>query len=237
MTIVTYNNFMDNQYKKFLHEILGVGNIAISNIEKEFPQYPLLKVYKGNIVLTQSEKAGKLFVILQGKAAVLNTIHWSVNNLVDIIERPHIIGLSEVMSNQPTITSYVIAATDMVLFPINGNEFLKIIKNDPILCFDSLKIMCVLAENAMLSAEIKKTFPAKDVLGFSLYNFGKRNINIAFDVPREKMAEELNINLRTLYRYLDEFKKNGYIKNTERKIIIGPKELAKLSERYGNIQL
>lgn len=228
---------MNKEYRDFLHQLLGVDTVHVEDLEKNYPQFPLIHISKGKVLFTQGEKAGSLYIIIKGRATVLNTIDWSINNIVDIIERPHIIGLMEVMNHSSRVSSYVVAISDMVLYHINGNDFLQIIKHDSILCFDTLMVMSVVTENTMLSAEIKKTFPAQDVLGFYLFQFGKNHLNEELKISRAELAEELHINLRTLFRYLEDFKKNGYIKNKQRKIVIGEKELKKLSDRYANIQL
>ena len=70
-----------------------------------------------------------------------------------------------------------------------------------------------------------------------MYNASKDSLPYKYPYHRSDLANQLFINLRTLYRYLDDFKEHGYITIVKGKIIISEKEFNKLKKRYGNITL
>lgn len=58
---------------------------------------------------------------------------------------------------------------------------------------------------------------------------------IYMPVNQKGLANKLNINLRTLYRYLDYMEKHNYITLHKGKIIINQEQMEQLSLRYGDV--
>ena len=228
---------MNKEINAFLFEILSDHQIKVDDIIHKYPDEELQTFKNGEVIVNQGDKAEDLYIILQGRSIVYNTIDWSLNNIVDYLERPHIIGLIETLTNYPTYTSYVVALSDCICFHIKTSDFINIIKKDASLCYETLLIMGMTTDNNMTHAEINTVFPAKDILGYYFYQKSKNNLPYTCPIPRTQLAEELHINLRTLYRYLNYFKKRKYISISKAQIIIDKKEFKNLSDRYADVLL
>lgn len=197
----------------------------------------LVTAQKNETIIYQKDPADYLYMILSGRAVILNQISWNSDNIIDYVESPHILGLVETLNNIDYYTAFVMAQTKCVMFRIRVSEFLQIIKNDASLCYHTLVIMGKITDVNMNHAERHKTFHSKDILGHYLYLHAAAPLPYVCPLTRNTLAEELHINLRTLYRHIDDMEKKGYLTLRKGKIVIEKKHFDNLAARYGDIIL
>ena len=176
----------------------------------------LLTVPKGETILYQGDSAEYFYILLSGHTVIMNQISFSTNDIIDYVEPPHILGL-------------------MVLFRVNAKEFMDFIQQDAKLCYQALIITAHIASSNMDRAETHRIFPTKDILGHYLYRQACYKLPYTCPLTRKGLANKLNINLRTLYRYLDYMEKHNYITLHKGKIIINQEQMEQLSLRYGDV--
>lgn len=203
------------------------------------PTSQLIVLNKNDILINQHDPLKDMYFLLSGHMSVLNQIDWSDDNIVDSLEPLDIIGFIEYLNNIETYTSYVVADTKCVLYRMPIKDFAKLIQTNASLCYKTLLVFAKITESNMNRAEIHSLFHAKDVLGYFLYLQAEKSSNFPFICPmtRSMLSDKLHINLRTLYRYIDFMKENGFLCLKNGKIMITKEHFANLKERYGNIVL
>lgn len=201
------------------------------------PASRLMTVKKNQTILYKMDPAKYLYMLLSGRAVIMNDISWSNDNIIDYVESPHILGLIEPLNGTDHYTAFVVAQTNCILFRILTSEFMSIIQRNPSLCYKTLIIMGKIAHSNMGHAESHKIFSSKDILGHYLYLRAQYATPYVCSLTRTALAEELHINLRTLYRYISNLEKKNCLTIRKGKIVIEEEHLNNLSTRYKEIIL
>lgn len=198
----------------------------------------LYTVERHHTILYQSDPVDYFYILLSGRAAVLNQIEWSPNTIIEYCEPMSIFGLIEHLCGISYYTAFVCAETKCTVLKLPAKEYIRIIKQDASLCYQTLVTFSGMTQASMNRSEIKYLFRHKDVLGSHLYQLSqKHGIPYTCPITRADLAEELHINLRTLYRYTSLLEQEGYFLLRKGKIVIEDKQFARLSERYGTLIL
>ena len=197
--------------------------------------HKLMHIKKGESVIFQRDPATYCYFILKGRLAVLNNIDWVKDAILDYVMHPHILGLVESLASFPYYTAYVVADQDCLLYRVEADAFLKILREDNDLCYRTLVIMGQITDDNMNRAETHRVFPPKDILGHYLYIQARGALPYTCPMTRKDLSAELNINLRSLYRYLEYFQSQGRIQLIHGKIVIKENEFKNLEKRYGDI--
>lgn len=177
-----------------------------------------------------------VYIILKGQLYVQNDIEFAEDNTVDFLEVGEIVGFIEYLVNIDYLTANVIANTDSWLYKISLSDFVAEIKSDVSLCYSTLLNIGYLAHMNMKLAETHRILPAKDVLGDYLYQLAKgHQPYYRYPHTRHELSERLHINLRTLYRYIEQFEKENYLSIVKGKIVIEREHFNRLHSRYGKI--
>lgn len=234
-TLFMYNNTI-GALEIILGEAYDTANPAAALLNF-IPASRLLNVKKNQTILYKMDPAKYLYMLLSGRAVIMNDISWNNDNIIDYVESPHILGLIEPLNGVDHYTAFVIAQTDCILFRILTSEFMTIIQRNPSLCFKTLVIMGKIAHSNMGHAESHKIFSSKDILGHYLYLRAQYAIPYICSLTRTALAEELHINLRTLYRYIGDLEKKNCLAIQKGKIVIEQEHLNNLAIRYQEIIL
>lgn len=192
---------------------------------------------KQDLIIQQGASVKYIYFLLKGTASVLNSISWTNSDIIDTLVPLDLLGLVELLNEQKAYTGYVVAETPCVVFRVSTDLFLSIIKSDGLLCYETLRILGKITEHNMNRAETNAIFHPSDRLGHFLYLSSHGHVPYIYPHTRKKLAEDLHINLRSLYRYLDSMAEEGFIKLERGKIQITKENFAKLDERYGSIVL
>lgn len=209
----------------------------VADLRDVAPEKHLITVEKGETIIYQKDPAKYFYLLLSGRTVIMNYISWSVDNIIDYVEPPHILGLVEYLMDIPNYTAFVVAETKCVLFRIRAIEFIQLIRHNSRLCYATLVIMGKVSDSNMNRAEAHRVFHPKDVLGHYLFMQAKHKVPYVYPFTRKTLSEELNINLRTLHRYVDSMQQCGYLTLRKGKIIIEQEHLDNLAARYGDVIL
>lgn len=224
----------------FLRKILS-ENYDKRNPLKAFNSFSyagsLYFVNPGDVILYQMDPPDYFYLLLSGKALVMNRTLSGDSCVVDIVSATDILGLLEVLNDHPGYAADVVAETKCCIFRIPASYFTKLLEQDGTLCFQALRILGKVAATDMRFAETKALFSSWDVLGFHLYLLSFQSRPHKCTGTRAQLADTLHINLRTLYRYIDQMKNKGYLTLEHGKIVITEDNYAKLNSRYENILL
>lgn len=197
----------------------------------------LIVAEKGETIIYQKDPAKYCYFLLSGRTVIMNQISWSIDDIIDYVEPPHILGLMEYLMKIPSYTAFVVAESTCVLLRVLTEDFVKLIQHENDLCYRTLLILGSVANNNMERAETQRMFPAKDILGHYLYTQAHHSLPYTCPLTRKDLSDKLTINLRSLYRYLDHMQKKGYIVLKRGKIVIDEEHFEKLAGRYGEVIL
>lgn len=192
---------------------------------------------KEDLIILQNDPVKYVYFLLKGTASALNSISWTSSEWVDTLVPLDILGLVELLNDQPAYTAFVRAETNCVVLRIPVAQFVTIIKEDANLCYHTLRVLGKVTEHNMNRAETVAIFHSLDRLGHFLYLNASGHLPYTYPYTRKKLADDLYINLRTLYRHLDTMAKDGYLKLEKGKIRIEEEHFEKLYEKYGTIIL
>ncbi len=94
------------------------------------------------------------------------------------------------------------------------------------------------SQTNMNTSELKSMIHPRDMLGHHLFHLAEDQA-LPFIVPstRVHLAEDLHMNLRTLYRYLDKLHQEGYIELNHGKVVINKECFLKMKDRYQQLIL
>lgn len=197
----------------------------------------IITVEKNDTIINQKDPIKYFYLLLKGRACVLNHITWSSDNVVDFLDPLDILGLVEYLNNTTSYTAFVMAETKCVLFRIPVDIFIQIISRNSFLCYQTLLVLGKVLQSNMNRAETNSLFHSKDILGHYLFLQAQHVIPYVCPLTRNVLAEKLHINLRTLYRHIDSLKENGYLTLRKGKIVIESEHFERLKRRYGDIIL
>lgn len=196
-----------------------------------------LSFKKGDMIIQQNTPVKYIFFLLKGSASVINNISWVNNEIVDTLVPLDLLGLVEHLNGQPNYTAYVIAEAPCVLMRVPIDTFVSIIKENGLLCYEAMRVLGKVTEHNMNRAETNAIFQPSDRLGHYLYLKAEGHLPYTYPYTRKKLADDLYINLRSLYRHIDIMRESGYLSVERGKIIITKEHFEKLHERYGSIIL
>ena len=235
-----FKDFMYNNTIRAL-EIIFKGEYDLKNpaaaLRGIAAKNQLITAERNDTIINQEDPVKYFYLLLKGRACVLNHITWNNDNVVDFLEPLDILGMVEYLNNVDAYTAFVMAATDCVLFRIPVEIFIHIIQENAFLCYQTLLVLGKVLESNMNRAETNSLFHPKDILGHYLYLQAEHVLPYVCQMTRQVLAEKLHINLRTLYRHIDSMKENGYLTLRKGKIVIEAEHFERLKVRYGDIVL
>ena len=232
---------MDTLIINVLHKVFQ-KQWSPSEIQKELAPLvasgELFSVGKDKTLIFQNDPVDYFYLLLVGKVSVVNSVSWGYERVVDYIEPLQILGLVEYLNQIPFYTAYVITETPCTLIRLSAEKFIRIIQSDAILCYHTLVLMGETSQTNMNTSELKSMIHPRDMLGHHLFHLAS-NQELPFTVPstRVHLAEDLHMNLRTLYRYLDRLYQKGYIQLLHGKIVIDEDCFSKMKTRYQELIL
>ena len=205
---------------------------------KDFRNRNMFFAYnRQDMIIQQNDPVKYVYFFLKGTASVVNSISWANNEVVDTLVPLDILGLVELLNDQPEYTAYVIAETSCVVFRVPVELFQQIIKENGNLCYETLRVLGKITEHNMNRAETNAIFHPYDRLGHFMYLNASGHLPYTYPHTRKKLAEDLYINLRTLYRHIETMEKDGFLSIQKGKIVITEEHFQHLFERYGSVIL
>lgn len=193
---------------------------------------------KDKTIIFQNDPVNYVYILIKGKVSVVNSVSWGFDRIVDYIEPLQIVGLVEYLNNIPLYTAHVITEIPCTFIRIAIDKYIKMIQEDAMLCYYTLVIMGESNQSNMNTSELKSLIHPRDMLGHHLFQRALDQ-GIPYTYPRTRimLAEELHVNLRTLYRYLSYLKTGGYIEIVRGKININEQNMKAMEKRYKEIIL
>lgn len=155
--------------------------------------------------------ARTVWVLVRGGAQVICYNRRGACSVQDAPENPQMFGLMEQITHYPAYTATVETTRPSLLLSIPAPLMMDALEVSVPLLRLALKDLCVLAERAMNRTEYQALHRPRDNLAIFLHQNCRtaREFPHVIRITRREMAEQLNLHLRSLYRYLDDLKLDG----------------------------
>ncbi len=225
---------MYNIHNDFLLSLLKYNHNLddlLNNITNKPIHRCILKFNPQEHIITQGMPIDYIYFLLNGVVSIYNTVSWAQESAFDFVEPPHILGLVELLNSIDTYSAHVTAETRCMVYKIPALQFDSLLKTNSEICYYVLKNLGLTTLLNMNNYQLKTIVEPVDVLGYHLYQ-NARTTPYTYPYTRENLADSLHINLRSLHRYIDILKKNGYLSIINGKIVITKQNLSKLSQKY-----
>lgn len=231
---------MENNIKKAL-EIVLHREYDVNNPGKSLQHLAadsLVTVTKNKTIIFQEDVIEYFYILLSGRVSVVNSVSWGYDLVIDYLRPIHILGLVEYLNNIRTYTAFIVTESKCTFLKLPAEDFIQTIKEDSALCYQTLVLLGEVTQANMNNCELKTMVHPKDILGNHLFHLASASaLPYTFPRTRAELAEELRINLRTLYRYTKQLSEDGFLCLERGKIVVGRKEFEKMLGRYNELIL
>lgn len=224
---------MGIQKTQQLAEILNqqvIEQLSTSAIMKKF-YFRNFKVFDNfDNITTQGDVLDTFYIFLKGKAAV-----WNEDQVVGTINPIEILGLIEYLNGIKYYTGDVVTEGECLVLKIKVEDFISLIQSDGKLCYQVLQVFGHAMSASMTNAEQKHLLVQEDILGYFLFLQAINDHHFECTMTRTQLAKRLNLNLRTLYRYINVLRDNGMLCIKRGKIRVTEDNFVKLKKHYGEL--
>ena len=225
--------------KNFLYDIVNVLKSIFSaskNIQNESVRQSLERLSADNCDLITVKKdqpfiivgypADTVWALLSGDTQVVCYSRQGGYCVQDHPNKPQFFGLMEQLDGQTTYSATVVAVTECQLLRIPAKLFMQAIDvSQPLLrlCLDDL---CQQAKRIMNLTESQALYEPRDYLAIFLCNYFIKchEVPCVVHFTRKEIAEFLHINLRSLYRYMEDLGQDGLFTIIHGKICISQEQ-------------
>lgn len=203
---------------------------------EDCPTYLIHYAKTGSYLFHIYEPLESIYILLEGNCCV-EKYKRSGAVVTDHARHPlQIFGLHESLAEIPYHTATISCITDCVYVRIPVEVFLDLIRSDRELMWTILQFMACFTAEYIESSDILILNDPECVILSKLYRYciGK-DFPVTVHYRKEDLARDLNMNLRTMYRYLDRFYRQNLLSTDKGKIMITENQHRKLGEFLGKL--
>ena len=172
--------------------------------QEAYPYIRFISLNNHQNVYSVGMSASSIYLLVKGTCHIMGTSHDGKLSVLYINNAPVLYGMTEALTNRPFYSATITAASNCLLISIPTHAFLKLISNDSKVLMHRLYSTTLVMDNNLL-ANLRRSELSKK-MQLALYFYEKslcQQLPAVFSITRNKLSELLNINLRTLYRYIN----------------------------------
>lgn len=176
---------------------------------------------KGSYLFHIYEPLEYVYILLEGNCCV-EKYKASGAVVTDNARYPlQIFGLFECLAGIEYYSTTMRCATDCVYIQTPIDSLMDILKSDPSLMWMTMQFLASFIADYINSSDLLILNDPKNNILSKLYQYciGK-TFPVVVHYKKEDLARDLNLNLRTMYRYLDQFYKENLLSSVKGKITI-----------------
>ena len=178
-----------------------------------------------------------VYLLLKGSVSVIVTANNGGMIVADTLDAPQLLGLSELMTYGDVCEADVVARNRCKVVKIPCETFQRLLEEDKNIYPVIATYLAELARRNMYYAQDRTLFNNRERFGLFLYDRASVSpLPCTIKETREQLSLLVHLNMRTLYRYIEEFNKNGYLTLSEHKITIDKDNYDKLDEDFGTLR-
>ena len=233
--MIKIRRITEKEMGNLLFEILNYKYTCseiIQNFEQyDHPELTIREVEKDTAVLDSGEMSGKVLVIISGSC---NVISYSVDgkvSILDHLEPFHVLGLLEVLNRKSYIGASVVTDCESIFIEMTADFFVESMLSNKNASLSIMQYLSKLAVRTMDKIEHYSFNNKQHALAVHLYELARDNqLPYTVTIKREVLAEILHINLRGLYRYINQLKELGFLSVNKGKIVISLDQFKRLEK-------
>lgn len=195
---------------------------------------PHLKVEyfnKSSLIVQGLEKMKYIHILVRGEIYILNYTLDGNRVIADKLKAPQMLGLIEAISNEDKYSSSVVSLTDCTLIKVDSAVLIRAINSNLDLSKYVIKYLASFSKSRIENISKSMSLSKYENLLFYLHSHTIGNfLPVIITENKSFIADYLNINNRTLYRYLDRLDREDIISRKGQSIVIN-------SENYKNLIL
>lgn len=146
-----------------------------------------------------------------------------------------VFGLLETAVHGKFHTATMKCMTDCVIAKIPVPLYMQVIREDPELMMMSMQHICFLfLDNVANTDQLMLSSPRRSILVRMYQYCSEKTFPVTVQIRKEELAQDLNMNLRTLYRHLDKLYETGILSARKGKICISHAQYLKIEDELFN---
>lgn len=234
------NNF-NNSLKKVLEFTFSNKSNSYNTAKdflKEFSSDKLqvLELEENKIFIESNNKLDYIFILVNG---ITYIVYYTVDGrriIADTLSETQIFGLIEAINNTPCYSGTVITLSHSLLVKVKKEYFLDAIHKDIDIASYIIKYLADFSTHSIKASEYKTSITPYENLIIYLYNKTlKKKLPYRVKDNKTFIADSLQINKRTLYRYLNKLTDEGIISRDRQDIVITESNYKKLQSIFNSI--
>lgn len=185
------------------------------------PARLLRRKKKGSYLFHIYQPLDFVYILLEGNCCV-EKYKQSGAVVTDNTRHPlQMFGLFEGLAGIRHYSATMCCATECVYIQTPIDTFLYLLKSDPKLMWMTMQFLSGFLSDYIDSSDLLILNDPKHIILSKLYRYclGK-TFPVTVHYKKEDLARDLNLNLRTMYRYLDQFYQSGVLSSKKGKITI-----------------
>lgn len=192
--------------------------IAIMSMKKSCRKFK-----KGQIIFHEGQRAGGLYCISSGKVKLFKTSYEGKEQIVRLCKAGEILGYRAVIGDQPYAASAT-ALEEVQICMIPRDEFFKHIEENPKMALSLIKFLgneLSTAEKRMMNLaqkSVRERLAETLIILKETYGLEEDGKTLAVSLSREDLANITGTATETVIRLLTDFKKEGLIETSGKKI-------------------
>ena len=192
--------------------------------------------YEDEVFIRANDEITHLWILLEGSVRINSLSPDGDSSVIAGLNAPQILGLTEFLLNKTVFSASVQASGRCTVMRISVHQFKVMLGEYP----DTYKILApylaLLATQNMNESESRLILNNRERLGSYLLSLcHSKKFPYRITETREQIAQSTHINLRTLYRYIDEFCHDGLLSKDHSHLIITENQYDKLSSRFSSL--
>ena len=201
------------------------------------PDNPGTRVYRENqTIITIDSSLGDVFFLLEGSVKVQSFSTDGDNTVIATLFAPQILGLTELLLGKDGYGASVITRQPCSIVKVPAVEFRTMLSEYP----DAYRLLApylaALATQNMNASESRIILNGRERLGLYLVSAcHNQKFPYFLRETREQIAQNTHNNLRTLYRYLDDFTDRGLISRQGARIYLTQLQYQLLKDEYDSL--
>lgn len=219
---------------KLIFSLIGENQDMFAGISSPYIQTEHYR--KGEIVIEGFQPLSHIYILLSGDVYILNYTFNGKRVISNTLEAPQLLGLIEGINHEDHYMATVVTLTKCTLLKVETGPFLQAVTSNFELSNYIVSYLAKLTTFLMENTSIKMSLSNFDKLLLYLYDqsIGQQPPVIIAE-NKNFIADLLNINIRTLYRYLDELTELKMIQRAGQNIVMERENIKAIARKVENI--
>ncbi|KXO16459.1 cyclic nucleotide-binding domain protein [Clostridiales bacterium KA00134] len=217
--------------KKLLEEKKNFKNSLLKEANLEIKDYK-----PGDFIAKEGERPGKIKILLEGTVFVSRFSNRGERIISHTMDGVGFFCLLEAIKGLKENIGSVICLNQTSLLEVPLKVYLDELKKDPLLVQMSLEYLTNFSLDLIDQMNKKTTMtPEENMLTYIYYLAKDKSLPMEIREKKSFYADLFGVNVRSIYRYLNEWESKKYIYRQERKVFVDKKNLAHIRRDFEDL--